>query len=108
MYWLQNRKLTKALTKVISLCKATKVPGGLGPGASLRLSLEDMENKEPALISTLEPFLLQEWQQGQGQAEAPLGLSILIPPTPIPTTASRTDMLQIPLAGLVALVSSGA
>ena len=75
MYYLQNRKLIKGLTKVISLCKATKVPGGLGPGASLRLSLEDMENKEPALISTLKPFLLQEWQPGQEQAEAPLGLS---------------------------------
>lgn len=73
--YLQNRKLTKGLTKVISLCKATKVPAGLGPGASLQLSLEDMENKEPALIFTQEPFLFQEWQLGQGEAEAPLGLS---------------------------------
>lgn len=73
-----------------------------------------MENKEPALIFTLRPFPHQEPQAGQEEAEALLGPSeeqaslgwaFLL--DPIPTTASRADMLQPPLAGLVTLVSSG-
>lgn len=71
MYQLQTRKLTKGLIKLIPLCKALKVPVGLGPGTGLWLPLNDMENKEPAPIFTLGLFPHQEPELGE--AEGPSG-----------------------------------